>query len=43
MVKLSFFMCFLLLFWPKSLDAVAMATEIELDKLTLDFLFLHEH
>ena len=43
MVKMSFFMCFLLLFWPKSLDAVAMATEVELDKLTLDFLFLHDH
>ena len=36
-------MCFLLHFWLKSLDAVAMATEIELDKLTLDFLFLHDH
>ena len=43
MVKMSFFMCFLLLFWPKSLDAVAMATEVELDELTLDFLFLHDH
>ena len=43
MVKMSFFMCFLLLFWPKSLDAVAMATKIELDKLTLDFLFSHDH
>ena len=40
MVKMSFFMCFLLLFWPKSLDAVAMATEVELDELILDFLFL---
>ena len=39
MVKMSFFMCFLLLFWLKSLDAVAMATEVELDELTLDFLF----
>ena len=28
MVKMSFFMCFLLLFLPKSLDAVAMATEV---------------
>ena len=43
MVKMSFFMCFLLLFWPKSLDAVAMATEVELDELTLDLLFLHGH
>ena len=43
MVKMSFFMCFLLLFGPKSLDAVAMATEVKLDKLTLDFLFLHDH
>ena len=43
MVKMSFFMCFLLLFWPKSWDAVAMATEVELDELTLDFLFLHDH
>ena len=32
-------MCFLLLFWPKSLDAVAMATQVELDELTLDLLF----
>ena len=36
-------MCFLLLFWPKSLDAVAMATEVDLDELTLDFLFLNDH
>ena len=43
MVKMSFFMCFLLLFWPKSLDVVAMATEAELDDLILDFLFLHDH
>ena len=44
MVKMSFFMCFLLLFFlPKSLDAVAMATEVELDELILDFLFLHDH
>ena len=44
MVKMSFFMCFfLLLFLPKSLDAVVMATEVELDELTLDFLFLHDH
>ena len=43
MVKMPFFMCFLLLFLPKSLDAVAMATEVELDKLTLDFLYLHDH
>ena len=43
MVKMSFFMCNLLLFWPKSLDAVAMATEVELNELTLDFLFLHDH
>ena len=43
MVKMSFFMCFFLLFWPKSSDAVAMATEVELDDLTLDFLFLHDH
>ena len=39
MVNMSFFMCFLLLFRPKFLDAVAMATEVELDKLTLYFLF----
>ena len=31
MVKMSFFMSFLLVFWPKSLDAVAMATEVELN------------
>ena len=43
MVKMSFFMCFLLLFWPKSLDAVSMATEVELDELTLYFLCLHDH
>ena len=43
MVKMSFFMCFLLLFWSKSLHAVAMATEVELAELTLDFLFLHDH
>ena len=43
MVKMSFFMCFLLLFWPKSLDAVAMSTEVELDELILVFLFLHDH
>ena len=43
MVKMSFFMCFLLLFWPKSLNAVAMATEVELDDQTVDFLFLHDH
>ena len=43
MVKMSFFLCFLLLFWPISLDAVAMATEDELDELTHDFLFLHDH
>ena len=42
MVKMSFFMSFLLLFWPKSSDAVAMVTEVEFDKLTLDFLFLHD-
>ena len=39
MVKMSFFMSFLLLFWPKSLDAVAMATEVDLNELALDFLF----
>ena len=43
MVKMSFFMCFLHLFWPKSLDAVAMATEVKLDELTVDFWFLHDH
>ena len=43
MVKMSFFMCFLLLFWPKSSDAVAMATEVELNEQALDFLFLHDH
>ena len=31
MVKMSFSCVFLLLFWSKSLDAVAMATEVELD------------
>ena len=36
-------MSFLLVFWPKSLDAVAMATEVKLNELTLDFLFLHDH
>ena len=43
MVKMSFFMSFLLLFCPKSLDAVAMATEVELNELALDFLFLHDY
>ena len=43
MVKMSFFMRFLLLFLPKSLDAVTMATDVELDELTLDFLFLYDH
>ena len=43
MVKMSFFMSFLLVFWHKSLDVVAMATEVELNKLTLNFLFLHDH
>ena len=43
MVKMSFFMSFLLVFWPKSLDAVSMATEVELNELKLDFLFLHDH
>ena len=43
MVKMSFFVCFLLLLWPKSLDAVAMATEVELNELTLDFWFSHDH
>ena len=43
MVKMSFFMSFLLVFLPKSLDAVAMATEFELNELTLDFLFLQDH
>ena len=32
----------LLLFWSKSLDAVTMATEVELDEQTLDFLFSHD-
>ena len=41
MVKMSFFMSFLLL--PKSSVAVAMATEVELNELALDFLFLHDH
>ena len=36
MVIMSFFMSFLLLFWPKSSDAAAMATEVELKELTLD-------
>ena len=40
MVKMSFFMCFLLLFWPKSLDAVAMATEVELDELTISCFYM---
>ena len=43
MVKMSFFMSFFLLFCPKSSDAVAMATEVELNELALDFLFLHDH
>ena len=43
MVIMSFFMCFLLLFWPKSLDAVTKAMGVDLDKLTLDLLFLHDH
>ena len=43
MVKISFYMSFLLLFWPKSSDAVAMATEVEFNDLALDFLFLHDH
>ena len=43
MVKMSFFMSFLLVFWQKSLDAVAMATEVELNELTLNFLFLHDN
>ena len=38
MVKMSFFMSFFLLFCPKSSDAVAMATEVELNELALDFL-----
>ena len=42
MVKMSFFMSFLLFFWPKSSDAVAMATEVELNEQTLDLLFLHD-
>ena len=42
MVKMSFFIMFFASFLPKSLDAVAMATEVELDELTLDFLFLHD-
>ena len=33
MVKMSFFMWFLLLFWLKSFDAVAMAMAVELDEL----------
>ena len=43
MVKITFFMSFLLLFWPKSSDAVVMATGVELNKLAPDFLFLHDH
>ena len=43
MVKMSFFMSFLLLFWPKSSDVVAMATEVELNEKAPDFLFLHDH
>ena len=43
MVKMSFFMSFLLLFWPKSSDAFAMATDVELDELALDFFVLHDH
>ena len=39
MVKMSFFMSVLLVFWPKSLDAVAMATEVELNELTLNSCF----
>ena len=43
MIKMLIFMCFLLLFWPKSSDDVAMATDVELNELVLDFLFLHDH
>ena len=43
MVKKSFFMSFLLVFWQKFSDAVAMATEVELNEQALDFLFLHDH
>ena len=43
MVKMSFFMSFLLVFSPNSLDAVAMATKVESNEMTLDFLFLHDH
>ena len=43
MVKMSFFMSFLLLFRPKSSNAVAMATEVKLNELALDFLVLHDH
>ena len=42
-VKMSFVMIFLLLFLPKSSDVVAMATDVELNELALDFLFLHDH
>ena len=43
MVKNVLFMSFLLLFRPKSSDAVAMATEVELSELALDFLVLRDH
>ena len=37
MVKMSISISFLLLVWPKSSDAVAMATKVELNELALDF------
>ena len=43
MVKMLISMCLLLRFLPKPSDAVAMATEVELNKLVLGFLFLHDH
>ena len=43
MVKKVIFHVIFACFFPKSLDAVAMATEVELNELTLDFLFLHDH
>ena len=43
MAKMSISMLFFILFWPKSLDDAAMAMEVELNEVALDFLFLHDH
>ena len=42
MVKMSFFMSLSLLVWPKFSYAGSMATEVELNKLALDLLVLHD-